>query len=254
MSVRLPGMTGDGAASAETQGDALGPMSGGMAGGDEQVDVLGEAAPSAGLIGELTSGPGGMKAPGRAASIRSTGILIAVAICAGGVLVAMRHVGMNGSLAFAQKPIAIDYKERDQATLLDHQRLMGDLRASSAFDQIALRDIHMNPFIWKPDLKPVPEEPSDDRVAMPQEDPWERELKERRERISTALDGLRLSSVIGGSALMSGRSYSVGDTIADGLFTVVAINGAGSSRGPSVTLEVPESARAEHRFYIIAID
>jgi hypothetical protein len=242
-------MNGGGAP--DTGHEPAGPMSGGdLPRGNDGADE----APSGGLISELASGGGGSSSsPGKVSSMRSTGVLIAVAICAGGVLFGMRHLGMNGRIAFAEKPIAIDYKVKDGDTLLDHERLMGELRASAEFSQVALRDIHMNPFIWKQQLKPEPE-PVAEKPRAPKIDPWQAELQRRRDAIQTALSDIRLTSVIGQTALISGDSYRVGQPLSGGLFKIVAISGPGSQRGPSVTLEVPEDRRAEHRFFIITID
>ena len=255
MSIRLPGMTGD-SPETETPTDAAGPMSGAPSDGGDDIrreELVDDAPASGSLLTELAGSGGGPSPAGKGKSMRGAGVLIAVAVCAGGVLFAMRHVGMNGHIVFAEKPIAIDYTFNEDNTLLDYERLMGDLGASGQFSQVELRDIHMNPFMWKQELRPEPE-PTPEPVRQPQVDPEQERLNKNRQAIEAALSELRLSSVIGGTALISGQSYRTGDRLANGLFTVVAISGAGSQEGPRVTLEVAEGRRAEHRYYIIMID
>jgi hypothetical protein len=246
-----------------------GPMSGAGGGGasEQQADVLGSTDGEAtgghsNLVADLAKGGdasgggtrGGLTVAGRTVTMSGAGVLLLVLVAAGAVLFGMRHLGMNGSLHFER--IDLDYdleQQKHNAGSLDHERLLGDLRASVDVVQVPLSDVQMNPFLWKELLKP-PQTEEVEKDQAPQVDPAVLELQRKRAAIEDALNAMRLSSVFGGSspmALINGESRSVGDQLAGGLFVIVHIDGPGTEHGPRVILEVPREHRADHKHYVV---
>ncbi len=271
MSLRIPGMSGsqhDDASGGDAQAEDLGPMSGGKPATDatEKPDLLNHTpagdgdAGRANLVADLAkSGAAGGSRPshgitvgGRTVTMSGAGVLLLVAAVAGGVL-----FGMNGSLHFER--IDLDYNLEENAAetgALDHERLLGDLRASVDVIQVPLHEVQMNPFVWKEQLRPA----TPDAAPKPKErqvDPAELERQRKQKALETALNGMNLTAVFGGSspiAVINGESRRVGDSLGDGIFAVLRIDGPGEQGGPRVVLEVAEDHRVQHRYYVLVME
>lgn len=173
--------------------------------------------------------------PSRKISTQILG-LVAVLALGGGLLYAMRLVGIGPLKNFAlAKAPDYDLSQVGVNKTSEHKRVLEELTANYTKAQVPLDKVQRNPFrlaegMAKTESKPLPGEDP----AKASEAAKVRTAEQRRQKIRQTLDSLVLNGVLGGSnpvARISGDAVRVGDTVAE-LFTVKAIHGR------SVDLEV----------------
>lgn len=212
-------------------------------------DGLVDGAP----LGEASGPPAGLGASGgffteaeAEPKTRLSGpmLLVIVVALAGGVLLAMRQLGLGPRLSMLE--VKIDYPlDGETKANKNHKAILNDLK-SSGIEQVPLEKVQMNPFEWK---SLAAQEPV---VAGPkEEDPAEvarRALEARRVYVKDSLSRLQLNSVLAGRvpvARISGELVKVGDVLG-GVFTVKTITGRAvelEADGERFTLALGESAK-----------
>ncbi|MBL8990603.1 MAG: hypothetical protein JNJ48_03380 [Phycisphaerae bacterium] len=155
-------------------------------------------------------------------------LLAAVVVVAGGVLFAMRQIGLGPAAAVAQTKEA----EIPTPSAGDHRGVLADLNSSRVELQVPEEKVKKNPFR----LVGAAMEPEVATAGAPADDSGRRASEaaradaEKRRKLAEAraslvkskLNGMTLNGVMGGSnpvARIGGRVYRTGDVI-DELFTV----------------------------------
>jgi hypothetical protein len=138
----------------------------------------------------------------------------------------------------------------DLAGAMKDERVLAVLSEPYTERQVALEDVHKNPFIIGevvPTFTPDVEDP--DPGASVQEARWRQMCQQRRAQIEQTGAGLQLKSVIDGTvplAVVEGRIVRVGDTFTTGpmnvTFRVTAISASAVElvgEAPELNLQVP---------------
>jgi hypothetical protein len=154
--------------------------------------------------------------------------LAALLALGGGLIYAMRLLGIGPMTTLAKTSVP-DYDLGHASAAADHKKIIEDLKADHAASQVPLEQVQKNPFRMSDLVQaPAPTGPNADELATKAGAERARLAAEgRRRKVETALAGLKLNGVLGGSkpvARISGEAVRVGDTVAD-LFTVRAIHG-----------------------------
>lgn len=185
-----------------------------------------EHAPFAGLSPEELAGKGRAR---RSKTSTQVVILLLVVGVSAVSLWWMRREGTKVGVNFNE--LKVDYSEPDAEKARTYARIMTDLARIQTPLDVALGEFGKSPFMLDSG-KPVVSENGVQIPAGP--DPAEvaaREAAERAEarhqELMTALDNLRLQSIMGGRvplARIDDQTVRVGDTVG-GVFTVTAIDG-----------------------------
>jgi hypothetical protein len=163
-------------------------------------------------------------------------------VVGGGLLFAMRKVGINPMSAIANmKEPDVDLTKTGK-TGVDHHRVLRDLSESTVKGQVPIEQVQKNPF----EIPDVAGQSSDDPEAAAKlaADRARKDAEGRRQHIQNALASLQVHGILGGStpvARINDEAVRIGDTIAE-YFTVKSIHGR------SVELE------CDGQVYTISID
>ncbi len=213
-------------------------------------DQQSEQAPAAGVFrletlapgaGGDSSQPGGMGGMGGAGGLIapkkrkvSTQAIALGALLAlgGGMIYAMRILGI-GPLTTLAKTVVPDYDlTKPSARAADHQKIIEDLAANHAASQVPVEEVQKNPFKMSDVVSPaapVAGAKGDPNAAgRAAADRARRDAELKRGKVHGALSQLKVNGIIGGSnpvARVSGEAVRIGDTLAEGMFTVKAIHG-----------------------------
>lgn len=173
-------------------------------------------------------------------------LLVAVVAIAGGVLFAMRQIGLGPGSA-----IAAGFKDSDLGVVAnsrDHRNILADLNASRTDRQVPEENVKKNPFRLlgaanQPEVGPVPGDDSGARAAADAER-IRKQAEARMGLVRQKFAQLQLNGVMGGSspvARISGRVYRQGEVVVD-LFLVREIHQRSvelECDGIVYTLEIP---------------
>jgi len=191
--------------------------------GEAAVFRLDSLAPGAGQDGAAPiPAPSGSK-------ISQAAIFFAVLIVVGGgLLYAMRKIGINPMSAIAKmNDPEVDLSRNGQAKI-DHNRVLRDLSESAVKGQVPPEEVQKNPFEI-PEVVQATAADEPDLDAKRAAEKAKKDADARKQKISSTLAGLRVHSIINGNnpvARINDEAVRVGDTI-EQFFTVKAIHGRG---------------------------
>lgn len=219
----------------ETDMNTLNPASDGGAGagkalraepkgdGEGSVFRLDSLAPGVGQDGvaPLPAPPG--------SKVSQAAIFFAVLIVVGGgLLFAMRKIGINPMSAIAQmRDPEVDLSRNAQAKI-DHSRVLRDLSESAVKGQVPPEEVQKNPFEI-PQVVQAAQGDEPDLDAKRAAEKARKDTEARKQKIASTLAGLRVHSIIDGSnpvARINDEAVRIGDTVGE-FFTVKAIHGRG---------------------------
>lgn len=178
----------------------------------------------AGAEGAIPSEPVAM--PSRFRISGPTALVLVVAAVGIGALLGMRKLTNAGA---AMASVNIDYTPGQRTAAQAHKRLVEVLDRSSTPVQVPTDQIKKNPFqlAVAPQTAPTPDT-ADDKTALEEARRNAAAIAARQKLIADKLGSLMVNGVMDGArpvARINGEMVQVGDTIADGLFTVTAIGG-----------------------------
>jgi hypothetical protein len=160
------------------------------------------------------------------AKVSHAAIFFAVlVVVGGGLLFAMRKVGINPMSAIANmKEPDVDLTKTGKAGV-DHHRVLRDLSESTVKGQVPIEQVQKNPF----EIPEVAAQSTDDSevTRRRKEDQERKDAEGRRQHILNALASLKVHGILGGStpvARINDEAVRIGDTVAD-YFIVKAIHG-----------------------------
>ena len=147
----------------------------------------------------------------------------------GGMIYGMRLLGI-GPLTNLAATIVPDYDlTKPSSRAADHQKIIQDLAANHAASQVPVEEVQKNPFKMADVVSPATVATGDPNASgRAAAERAKRDVELKRGKVQGALAQLKVNGIIGGSnpvARISGEAVRVGDTLADGLFTVKAIHG-----------------------------
>lgn len=218
-----PDSRGSSAGSAKGASKALrvDPKPDGDAGGVFRLDALasGDAAGGVGV-------GGGLAAPKGSRISHAAIFFAALIIVGGGLLFAMRKIGINPMSAIAKmKEPEIDLTKNVKSNI-DHKRVLRDLSESAVKGQVPLDLVQKNPFeIPEVIAAPVSEDP--EVAARLAAERARKDAEERKKRLDSIIAGLRVHGILGGStpvARINDKAVRVGDRVED-IFEVTSIQG-----------------------------
>lgn len=176
--------------------------------------------------GDGIGGGGTLTAP-KGSKISHAAIFFAVLIVVGGgLLFAMRKIGINPMSAIANMTEPEVDLTRNNKSPLDHKRVLRDLSESAVKGQVPIEQVQKNPF-------EIPEVIAATQSADPElaaKQALERERKaaeERRKNLEATVAGLKIHGILGGStpvARINDKAVRVGDKV-EGILEVTAIQG-----------------------------
>ncbi len=192
-------------------------------GKDEALAALRLDALSAGGMEALTEGVPKKRVPMQLV------MLGALVLVAGASLFVMRKLGM-GPVSAIGNEVKIDYDTKDMV-VVDHHRVLNDLRTSHIEQQVPKDQVQRNPFRIAEGMGgmfEVQEKPSEDLTEREAREELERLAREREARaalVKSTAESLKVHSILGGSnpiARLNSETVRVGDTVAE-MFKVRAI-------------------------------
>lgn len=191
--------------------------------GDAPVFRLDSLAPGAGQDGAAPiPTPSGSR-------ISQAAIFFAVLIVVGGgLLYAMRKIGINPMSAIAKMNDPEVDLSRNGQSRVDHNRVLRDLSESAVKGQVPPEEVQKNPFEI-PEVVQAAAADEPDLDAKRAAEKSRKDAEARKQKISSTLAGLRVHSIINGSnpvARINDEAVRVGDTV-EQFFTVKAIHGRG---------------------------
>lgn len=149
-------------------------------------------------------------------------------VVGGGLLFAMRKIGINPMSAIAKMNDPEVDLSRNAQSKVDHSRVLRDLSESAVKGQVPPEEVQKNPF----EIPQVVQAAAADEPNLDAKRAAERSKKDaeaRAQKIASTLAGLRVHSIIDGSnpvARINDEAVRIGDTVAE-FFTVKAIHGRG---------------------------
>lgn len=171
--------------------------------------------------------PDALIAPTRRKISAQTIFLVILVFGGAGMIYGMRLVGIGplSAMAFTKMP---DYDlTKTGSKTAEHKQVLDQLSAANVKTQVPVDQVQKNPFMMSDVLTSEPKDGGEDVAGKANAERAKRESEARRRKVESALNGLTLHGVIGGSnpvARISGQAVRVGDTVAE-IFTVKAIHG-----------------------------
>jgi hypothetical protein len=151
-------------------------------------------------------------------------ILAMLLVAGGGLVYAMRVLGI-GPLTTLGATKMPDYDlTSGKSKTAEHKRVLEQLNAANVTTQVPVEQVQKNPFVMSELLGPEPT--AADPNAKAGAERAKRDADARKRRFETALNGLKLNGVLGGSnpvARISGDAVRVGDVVGE-IFKVKAIH------------------------------
>lgn len=164
-------------------------------------------------------------------------VVLAIIVCvAGGVLYAMRRVGLAPAAGIAQTDFKYDLPQSPPGAKTDHKNVLADLNASRTQQQVPTDQVKKNPFRMSGAVMSGPAaDPVDPGKAQSAMDAAERAARQKADReaaeqaktIDTALKQLQLNGVMAGRvpvARINGKLYREGQVV-NKWFTIRSIEG-----------------------------
>jgi hypothetical protein len=194
-----------------------------------------EQAPAAGVFRLEGLAPGadgqgaGLVAPKKRKVSTQAIALGALLALGGGMIYGMRLLGI-GPLTTLAKTVVPDYDlTKPSSRAADHQKIIEDLAANHAASQVPVDEVQKNPFKMSDVVAPPTPVAGDPTAAgRAAAERAKRDADVKRGKVQGALAQLKVHGIIGGSnpvARISGEAVRIGDTLADGMFSVKAIHG-----------------------------
>ena len=178
----------------------------------------------------------------------NTMLLLGVLAVAGGVLGAMRKVGLGPAATAAATNFDTALVESASKPSRDHRPLLADLNASRTALQVPDSHVRANPFMLAPAPEAGPDLAAAERRAAEalkaEAERMKQAAAQRQKELQTAITNLRLNSVLGGStprARINGQLVAAGERVGS-FFTLKVIHGR------SVELE------AEGRLFVLEME
>jgi hypothetical protein len=196
----------------------------------------------------------GADAPPRSKLSGQAALLLMVVVAGVGGLLSMRYLGMGPRSSQGEVP-QVEYDFNKVTSSADHNRVLEDLSANRAAEQVPPDFVQRNPFQFAGALdtdKPLPPSPNPTTSQDKDEIARARAEMERRQTIDRAFASLDLHTVLAGSnpvARISGQTVRVGDRIGE-FFTVVEIQGRSVSldcEGKTFVLSLAEDSASGAR-------
>lgn len=191
--------------------------------GEGAVFRLDSLAPGAGQDGVAPlPAPSGSK-------VSQAAIFFAVLIVVGGgLLFAMRKIGINPMSAMAKMNDPEVDLSRNAQSKVDHNRVLRDLSESAVKGQVPPEEVQKNPFEI-PQVVQAAEGDQPDLDAKRAAEKSRKDAEARKQKIASTLAGLRVHSIITGGnpvARINDEAVRVGDTVGQ-FFKVKSIHGRG---------------------------